>query len=294
MAMNWVVLATVSALLSAAAAVAQKRTLFRVGALEFSFLVSAAVLALTLFVPFTQDVLALSPRAFAVLGIKSLVGGVAFLLVMMALERNPISGALPVLGLTPAVTGVLATLLLRDTLGPGEWAGLALMTAGLYALEAKPRGGLVRPLAEAVASGRHRLMFGAVLLFALSSVGDKLLVSGMRVPPNVVLFHQHVVYTSVFGVLLLVRRVPLATLARGVRSQWPMLLAIAVLTLGYRFFQLQATRTGPVALVLAVKRTSILYATLAGGRLFSEQRLGPRALAALLIVAAGFLFLGRE
>jgi uncharacterized membrane protein len=291
---NWIALATISALLSAAAAVAQKRTLFRVNALEFSFLVSATVLVLSLFVPFTADVLGLSGRAFAVLGVKSVVGGVAFLLVMLALEKNPISGALPLMGLTPAVTGLLATALLGDALHGGEWAGLALMTVGLYALEARPKGGITRPLAEVFVSGRYHAMLGAVLLFALSSVGDKLLVTGMKVPPTVVMFHQHVVYTLVFGVLLLVRQVPMATVARGLREQWPMLLAIAVLTLGYRFFQLQATRTGPVALVLAVKRTSILYASFAGGRAFSEERLVPRLLGTLLIVAAGFLFLGRE
>ncbi len=292
--MSWVALATLSALASAGAAVAQKRTLFRLGALELSFLLALAVLALSLYVPLTADVLALTPRAFAVLAAKSVVGGVAFLLVMVALERNPISGALPLMGLTPAVTGVLATVMLRDALRPGEWAGLALMTAGAWALEAKPRAGALRPLAEVFASGRYRPMLGAVLLFALSSVGDKLLVGDMGVPPGVVLFHQHVVYAAVFGVLLLARRVPPAALVRGAREQWPLLLAIAALTLAYRFLQLQATREGPVALVLAVKRTSIVWASLLGGRLFAEERLARRVLAALVIVAAGFLFLAHQ
>jgi len=291
---NWIVLATVSALLSAAAAVTQKRTLFKVHALEFSFLVSLAVLLLSSFVPFTTNVLALTPRAMGVLALKSVIGGTAFLLVMTALERNPISGALPLMGLTPAVTGVLATVLLGDALHGAEWIGLVLMTAGVYALEAKPRGGFFAPVAEVFASGRHRAMLGAVLLFAISSVGDKLLVTGMKVPPNVVLFHQHVVYCALFGLLLVVRRVPLAVVAEGARRQWPLLLAIAVMTIGYRFFQLQATRVGPVALVLAVKRTSIVYATFFGGRLFGEDRLATRVLGGLLIVLAGFLFLGRE
>ena len=49
--MNWIAFATISALLSAAAAVSQKRILFRLPALEFSFLVSVAILALSMFVP---------------------------------------------------------------------------------------------------------------------------------------------------------------------------------------------------------------------------------------------------
>lgn len=292
--MNWVGLATVSAVLSAAAAVAQKRTLRDVGALEFSFLVSAVILACSAFVPFTTNVLALTPRAGLVLGIKSLLGGGAFLLVMMALERNPISNALPLLGLTPAVTAVLAQFALHDSLKAGEWAGLALMVAGTWALESKPKGGPFAPFVEIATAGRHRFMLGALLLFAFSAVGDKLLVGGMKVPPNVVLFHQHVVYCVLFGVMVIARRRSAGTLGAGLRAQWPLIVTIALLTLGYRFFQLQATRIGPVALVLAVKRTSIVYASLAGGRIFHEQRLAPRVVGALLIVAAGFLFLGRE
>jgi drug/metabolite transporter (DMT)-like permease len=291
---NWIVLATGSALLSAAAAVTQKRCLARVHALEFSFLASAAVLALSLYVPATADVFALTARAYAVLVVKSLLGGVAFLLVMRSLERNPISNALPLLGLTPAVTAVLAQALLGESLRPVEWAGLALVVIGVWTLEARPGMHPLRPFAELVSSGRHTAMGGALLLFALSAVGDRLLVAGMKVPPPLVLFHQHVVYCTVFAVMLLARRRPAAALARAAREQWPLLLAIAVLTLGYRALQLQATQAGPVALVLAVKRTSIVYATFFGGRLFAEERLAPRLAAAALIVGAGFLFLGRE
>jgi drug/metabolite transporter (DMT)-like permease len=292
--MNWVLLATGSALLSAAAAVSQKRCLVRVHALEFSFLASAAVLALSLVVPLTSDVFALSARAYAVLGVKSLLGGVAFLLVMMALERNPISNALPLLGLTPAVTAILAQFVLGEALRPPEWAGLALVVAGVWLLEARTGGGLFTPFAELFTSGRHRFMGGALLLFAISAVGDKLLVSGMKVSPPLVLFHQHVVYCLVFAALLVARRRPLAGLAGAIREQWPLLLVIAVLTIGYRYLQLQATQAGPVALVIAVKRTSIVYATLFGGRLFAEEHVARRLAGAALIVAAGFLFLGRE
>lgn len=292
--MHWIALATCSALLSAGAAVAQKRTLFRMHALEFSFLVSAAVLALSLFVPFTTDVLALPARALTVVAMKSVLGGVAFLLVMMALERNPISNALPLMGLTPAVTAVLAQLLLHESLRSVQWLGLALMLAGTWALEARSRDAASQAAAGRFGTGRHRFMLGAVLLFAFSAVADRLLLAGMRVPPNVVLFHQHVVYCLLFGGLLLARRTSFAEVARRGREQWPLIAAIAVLTLGYRFFQLQATRVGPVALVLAAKRTSIVYATFFGGRMFAEERLAPRVAGAVLIVAAGFLFLGRE
>lgn len=291
--MNWIALAAVSALLSAAAAITQKRVLLRASALEFSFLSTCAVLVLSLAIPATTGVL-LEPRAWLLVAGKSVLGGMGFLLVMKALEANEISNALPLMGLTPAVTALLATVLLGQPLQGGEWVGLALMASGTWMLESRARGTLAAAWREALVTGRHRWMIGAIALFALSSVADKLLVSGMRVPPFVVLFHQHVVYAALFGGMLLVRRVPGATLVARAREHAPWLLAIAVLTIGYRWFQLEATREGPVALVLAVKRTSIVVASLVGGRLFRDERVAPRVIGGALIVAAGFLFLGRE
>jgi len=291
---NWILLATVSALLSAAAAIAQKRVLVRISALAFSFLVSLAVLAISLAVPFTTDVLAFDTPTLALLWGKSVLGGIAFLLVMTALKQDEISQALPLLGITPAVTALLAMPVLGEWLVGGQWLGLLLMLAGIGALEARTGVGVLSGLRSILAGGRHRAVLGAIALFAISSVADKRLVSGMSVPPFVVMFHQHVIYALLFALLLLVRRHSWATLPRDARAHLPMLLAIAALTVGYRFFQLEATREGPVALVLAVKRTSILYATLFGGRMFAEEKLATRLFGAALIVAAGFLFLGSQ
>jgi len=47
----------------------------------------------------------------------------------------------------------------------------------------------------------------------------------------------------------------------------------------------------PVALVLAIKRTSILFATLIGGKLFSEERYQLKLAGATLIVIGGFFII---
>lgn len=292
--MNWFALASASALLSAAAAIAQKRVLFRTAALEFAFLVSVVTLALSAWVPAKLDVLAFDSRTLALLAFKSVISGVAFLLVMKALERNELSNALPMLGLTPALVAVLAQFVLRQPMRGAEWGALALMVTGTTLLESRDGAGLAQSWREAWRDGRHQYVAGALALFAFSAIADKLLVSGMKVPPFVVLFHQHVVYVALFGAMLAARRTPLATLAARAREHWPLLLTIGVLTIGYRWFQLLATKAGPVALVLATKRTSIVYASLAGGSLFREQRVLIRVAGAALIVTAGFLLLGRE
>ena len=59
--MLWIILATISAILSAAAAITQKKVLMRAHALEFSFLVSFVIMILSFAVPVAFDVAPLPP-----------------------------------------------------------------------------------------------------------------------------------------------------------------------------------------------------------------------------------------
>jgi drug/metabolite transporter (DMT)-like permease len=290
MEMNWFGWATASALLSAAAAILQKRVLARVSPLEFSFLLSGVIVLCSLWIPWAADPGAVAPGTIGIIAARSLIAGVAFLLVMTALASGQISSVLPLLGLTPAVTAILSYFWTGEVLGGWEWLGIVLVIIGASILEAFPspgRKGPTRPLSRR----GHLAVGGAVLLFALSSILDKTLVSGYRVDPLVLLLYQHIVFVLLFGAILFGRGVSLRALREKGRSASLLLGGVAVLTLAYRFGQLEATRDAPVALVLAVKRTSILYASFIGGRLFSEDRLTAKLIAAALIVASGFLIL---
>ena len=289
--MFWFTLASSSALLSAAAAVIQKKVLSHLNALEFSFLVSLIILIVSLFIPFTMDVASLAPSTFMIIVGKSILGGAAFLLVMMSLEHNQISTALPILGMTPAVTALAALVIIGESLQYWEWLGIGMMMAGTYVLEKRPAQKIFQPFKEMLGAKNHYYMYGALGLFAVSSVFDKLLVSGYKTDPLVVLFYQHIVYCLMFGLLLFTRTQSLQRAFKNGTRQLPFIIAVAFLTLAYRFTQLEATRFAPVALVLALKRTSILYASFYGGKLFSEERLAQKLLGGALIVGAGFLIL---
>ena len=289
--MFWFTLASCSALLSAAAAVIQKKVLFRLNALEFSFIVSVIIFIFSSFIPFSMDVTSIATSTLIIIIGKSILGGAAFLLVMMSLEHNQISTALPILGMTPAVTALTALLIIGEALHGWEWIGIGMMMAGTYFLEKRPKQKFFRPFKEALSSKSHYYMYGALGLFAISSVFDKLLVSGYKTDPLIVLFYQHIVYCAMFGSLLLIRRQSFqAALQKGI-SQLPFIVAVAFLTIAYRFTQLEATKFAPVALVLAVKRTSILYASFWGGKIFSDERLAQKLIGGALIVGAGFIIL---
>lgn len=289
--MPWFLLATISALLSAGAAVLQKKTLLQTRALPFAFVLSVFIMLLSgAFLP-GVEVLDVPPAVLALLVGKSLIGGTAFLCVMISLEGGQISTVLPLMGLTPAVTAVLSFLITGETMATTEWLGLAVMMTGVSLVEWTPDRTGTWTMRLRTVLAKRRLIILALVLFAVSSVADKLLVSTHKTDPRVVLVYQHVVFCLVFGGMLLVRRVPPAEVVRQARHQLPLILVIALVTIGYRYAQLEATRLAPVALVLAVKRTSIVYASLLGGKIFADDRLHIRLAGAALIVAAGFIIL---
>jgi drug/metabolite transporter (DMT)-like permease len=222
---------------------------------------------------------------------KSILGGLAFLLVMMSLEHNQISSALPLLGTTPAVTALLALPILGESLQHWEWLGIGLMVAGTYMLEKRPAQRIFQPFKNVLFSSNHYYIFGAVGLFAVSSIADKLLLSGYKTDPLIILFYQHLVYCLIFGLLVFIRRMSFRDFMHKGQKQLPLILIIALLTVAYRFTQLGATQLAPVALVLAVKRTSLLYASFFGGKLFSDDRLPQKLIGGALIIASGFIIL---
>lgn len=238
-----------------------------------------------------MNVTSITPSTFIIIVGKSILGGAAFLLVMMSLEHNQISTALPILGMTPAVTAIAALLILGESLRSWEWLGIGMMMAGTYILEKRPEQKIFQPFKEALRSTNHYYMYGALGLFAVSSVFDKLLVSGYKTDPLVVLFYQHIVYCAMFGSLLFIRKQSFQAAVQKGRSQLPFIVTVAFLTIAYRFTQLDATKLAPVALVLAVKRTSILYASFFGGKIFSDERLVQKLIGGALIVGAGFIIL---
>lgn len=289
--MTWLFAAMLSALLSATAAVLQKQCLRTVTALRFAFLLAVSTCLLSSVLLIGVELPAPDPAPLLVLAGKSLIGGIAFLLVMAALERGEISRVLPLLGLTPAVTAVFSFVLTGERMHGTEWGAVTLMMMGLFILEWRPGNADAVNVGGTRGGRPHLLIVGALVLFALSSVGDKVLVSGFRMDLRIVLVFQHIVFCLLFGAMLMVRRTGLRVVLEEGRRVLPVIVLIAVVTIGYRYAQLAATVEAPVALVLAVKRTSILFASLVGGRIFADERLPVRLAGAAMIVGAGFLIL---
>ena len=290
--MTWFAVALISALLSAFAAITQKKVLFNLGALEFSFLLSIANLVFSIPFFFFTDYNTINILNLSILLAKSVIGVAAFLCVMIALKNLEISNALPLLALTPGFVAVFAFLLLGESLKTVEVIGLMFLIVGTFILESKNLKEFVFPFNVFLKSKYHRYIILALFLFTASSILDKLLLIKLNLSPISLTAFQHIYFAVLFSIIYLVFRRKEETTSVVIKKDnlgWIAL--ISVLTIGYRYTQIVAVSLASVALVLAIKRTSVFWATMIGGKLFNDKDLLKRSIAAILILVGAILIL---
>ena len=290
--MTWFAVALISALLSAFAAITQKKVLFNLSALEFSFLLSIANLVFSIPFFFFIDYDTINILNLLILLVKSVIGVAAFLCVMIALKNLEISNTLPLLALTPGFVAVFAFLLLGESLKTVEVIGLMFLIFGTFILESKNLKEFVSPFSVFLKSKYHRYIILALFLFTASSILDKLLLIKLNLSPISLTAFQHIYFAILFSIIYLISSRKTKIDSVGFKKEnigWIAL--ISLLTIGYRYTQIVAVSLASVALVLAIKRTSVFWATVIGGKLFNDKDLLKRSIAAILILVGAILIL---
>ncbi len=284
--MNWFLLAIISAVFSAAAAIFQKKILFNIEALDFSLILSFFNVLLS--IPFLLNInySALSSANLLVLYFKSILGALAFLCVMLSIKNMEISKALPLLALTPGFVAIFAFVFINDSLSFLQVFAILLLLSGTYILETRSGQKLFDPFKVFVKSKNHHYVVLALILFTTTSIIDRLLLKQYQLPPNAFIGFQHVFFAINFLIIYLIFKKDIGRLFR-LKSEylWYLIILISILTVVYRYTEILAVKIAPVAMVLSVKRISIFFAVLIGGKIFKEKNLLIKTIAAVLIIA---------
>lgn len=284
--MTWFYLALISAVFSALAAISEKKVLFRLDALDFSFFVS--IITLIFSIPFFFDApLSLSlSTPLIILFIKAILSALAFLCVMLAIKNLEISEALPLLALSPGLVAILGVLLIGDALVLNEWIGIVLMLIGTYILELrKTDQSIFDPFKSLLRFEKYKYIFFALILFSITSLIDRLLLKDFNLPPYTFMAYQQLFFAVIFSAMVLFRKKKLTGIFNPLNKNIIFLIIlISIFTVVYRYTQIEATKIAAVALVLSVKRLSVLMAIILGGRLFKESNVFKRAIAAIIIL----------
>lgn len=205
---------------------------------------------------------------------------------MLAIKNLEISEALPLLALSPGLVAILGVLLIQDRLMLNEWIGLFLMLIGTYILELrKDDKSILEPFKSLLRFSKYKYVFFALILFSMTSLIDRVLLKDFKLPPYTFMAYQQLFFALIFTTLVLLRNKKFSEVFKPWnRNVLYLVLLISVFTVIYRYTQIEATKIAAVALVLSVKRLSVLMAILIGGKLFKESNILKRALAAAIIL----------
>ena len=183
------------------------------------------------------------------------------------------------LGFTSPLFAVLITaLILRDKVGKWRWTAVALGFAGVLVI-AQPGDAPVAPLGIAAGLGA-----GVIVAAVSFQIRD---LARTEAPITCVFWF------AVYGALLTAMLMPVYAGQHG-STEWLMLMAIAVTGTFAQFLITAALRFGPVATVVVMDYTSLIWATGYGWLIWDSFPPFTTALGAPLIIAAGLIITWRE
>lgn len=288
----WYVFALMSAFFVGVAAVFEKRALEHDEPLHFSASSTVVVGLLTVPFLFFVDWSALTPPVIFGLYAVSILATIAFCLVAYALKRLEAGEHSLILSLTPAATALLAYLFIGEALSEKAAIGVLLVVCGLLALEF--------PRAKAGFRSKEfrkkllplLLSFGAVIVYALSAVLDRVLLSGFRVDPIdfiVIVQTMQLLNFVVYGIF---RGKKDHLLSSSFMRQPMKVLAFSLLMFLSRIFYAQSVSMAFVALTAALKRTGALFTIVFARSYLHEHGVGHKLLAGAIILSGVLLVVG--
>lgn len=244
--------------------------------LAVAICIAASVMA-ALSLPFVPQP---APESWPFIGLSVALQTVYYLLVAAAYDRADMSLAYPVMrGAAPMIVAVVSASLLSEHLTPMAWAGVALISGGILSLAAlaRSRRGLGFAALNALVIAAYTLSDGHGVRLSGAAVGYTLWIFLLTAPP--------VVAVSAL------RRGP--GLVAACVAEWRRATLGGIGTMLSYGAALWAMTTAPVAMVAALRETSILFATLISVLILHETVGRARWVAVgLVALGAGALRLG--
>jgi uncharacterized membrane protein len=264
--------------------------LFKEKALSFTFILSIFNLVIAIPFFFFVDFSKLTSSGLVVLFIKSLLEAGSFFCIMLGIKNLELSRALPLLVLTPGLVAISAFIFIGESLTNLEILGIVLLTIGTYIFSLNPKQKIKGPFKEVIKPKGIYYIILALAIFTATGVLDKVILNKFNVSINSFMGFQHLFLAAIFLTTLIFtkeRKILVPTFKRS----WSWILLVAFITITYRYTYLQAVKVAPVALALSLKRISVFFAVLIGGKLFNEHSLFKKSIATIILIAGALLII---
>ncbi len=206
------------------------------------------------------------------------IGMVGMVLNFSAVLLLPLAESTTLGFTTPLFAVVLAALVFREHVGPWRWMAVALGFAGVLVI-AQP--GQVPVSMPGALAGLGSALMTALISFHIRGM------SRTEEPLRIVF------YFSLFGAAMMSVMLPFYVSAHDPK-QWLLLAGIGVMGMCGQLFVTGSLRHGPIASVLIMDYTSLIWATAYGWLIWDHLPPAATWLGAPLIVGAGILVAWRE
>lgn len=197
------------------------------------------------------------------------------LFLAFAYEQGDLSRVYPIArGAAPLIVVIFSLLALPDPVALMEYAGIAVLGLGIVLLA---RG--------AFASGESRRLVPYALGSACATAGYSIVDGlGARVSGDPVLFVGWLLFMSAVFYCPAILAIKGTSILRAPAKAWGVGFFAALLSLLAYGIVVWAMTLAPIALVTALRETSILFAVLIGWLVFGEKMNAGKAVAAALII----------
>lgn len=283
--MPWYVLALLSAASTSSATFVEKNALVTMRSLAFSLRVSYLVAAASIPMIFLTDLSSFGWREYLITFVVSILSSIAYVHVTHGIRRLDVGESAPLLLLSPALTAILAYIVLNENLGRLDIAGMVIIFAGAYMLQAGADGlrGIFRRLSEE--SGLRYVAQG-IVLYAITAVFDRIMLGEIGVSPL-----GYLAISQIFIAIAMTSHALLTGKIHHVRAalafpkachnatdagvcdvertasikEWLGTAYVMIATIANRFFFMQAVVIAPIGPVTALRRTSALFSAIFDG-----------------------------
>jgi len=219
-----------------------------------------------------------APESWGYLAASALIHVAYFALVAAAYRTGELSYVYPIMrGSAPLLTAIIAGVLLAEPLGAGGWGGILLISAGILLLAANQWRQGKFDLAQTL------FALGNALVICIYTLVDGL---GTRLSGNA---FSYVGWMLALNAALLVGMAALRrpeALASHARQRWHLGLIGGVCTWASYSIALWAMTQAPLAMVAALRETSVIFGTILAAMVLKEK-FGSIRYAAALLVCAG-------
>ena len=237
---------------------------------------------------FTDSVPLLGPRY----GWALLIGGTLNILAMFqfmrALQSSDLSLAIPFVSFTPLFLLITSPFLVGDIPTTQDIVGIFCIVGGAYVLHIQSiHHGFLAPLFAIFREPGPRRMLSVAFIYSLTSNFDKIGVQNS----SPLFWSLSISSVMTIGFVFLLRFLP----GKNIAAPRPTTLVILLLVGLFQTIGLLVHNTalslGPVPSVIAIKRSSILFAVMWGWMFLKEKYVGERLIGAVLMMI-GVVVLG--